>query len=192
MIVLDEKLTVDSSKRDAEGKELAPEERLATKTTEIEADLTLGGAHATALKSVRVIQELPAHIMADEVSKICRTCVFWDNPRWAKEYERTKNDPKLKSTFDQLRGQVIGKDPSKFDPKAVERVMRGLGFCHALGEVFEHPFATHPEETCPSRRGPKGEDCSKLYKPASRRDALQVGAVHDGVLWAAEGRGTVP
>lgn len=190
MIVKEESLVVDSSKRDAEGKELAPEERLATKTTEIEADISLGGGQSRTLKSAKVIQEMPAHVMADEVSKICRSCAHWDNPRWAKEYERTKNDPNLKSTFDQLRGQVIGKDPSSFDPKKVERVMRGLGFCHALAEVFGHPFATHPEETCPSRSGPQGEDCSKLYKAASRRDALQVGAVHDGVLWAAEGRGT--
>lgn len=189
-------IRIDTSPRDAEGKQLDPAEKPAAHELILDIPLTsnaLGGAPNVLghLQRPGIIQEVGTVAQfAHDVQHTCGLCRWFDNEKWlqTKANMAASQDPKDFKALGQIRASFMdtftGLPPNH--PR-IEAAMNTLGICHALSAFWDDAVITSPEAGCTSDPGPKGENLTKLFEPRSTESEKVATGLYDALMRAAQG-----
>lgn len=198
MDVKSDEVVVYPTKRDEEGKQIAPEEVPAERVLKIDVPLMSGGKQVGVLGAGEVRMAGTAIEFASGFRNRCQLCQWFDNKlfREIKTQMEASTDKEVRQVLNNLRASICASEHEGVNHRSetrtldldVEHALNLMGYCHALTEVYNAPCFVHPLGGCPDYPGPNGEDLSTLFRPASN-DADKIGtAGYDSIMLGAAGK----
>ncbi|MFA6118139.1 MAG: hypothetical protein WC729_29400 [Sphingomonas sp.] len=216
MDLSNDRLSIDTSHRDAQGKQIDPEEKPAERVLDAEIPITVGGGAAgVGAKSAseftngavgdRLIHKPTVNVAGTALefahghSHRCCLCKNYNNHRFLEWKHRMMLSPNLRerAEVDFLRSKIF--DGTVSAPEAadglpdVEWMLNTFAICDALSSIFKEEHIVTPESGCPDYRGEatvKPElqlDFQNLFEPKDADAARISNASYDNILKTAQG-----
>lgn len=216
MELSNDRLVIDTSHRDEQGKQIDPEEKQAERVLDVAIPVTVGGtpggaAGMTASQATNgQVGDQLAHPpqmtfngtaleFATGHSHRCCLCKHYDNRAFLAWKHQMMLSPRMqdRAEVDFLRSKVLdgtvgGPSGPDGDPD-VEYILNTFGVCSALTHIFKDTFVVLPDAGCPDYRTdmtlPENlrADYTNLFAPADAEAAKASVNSYDRILKAAQG-----
>lgn len=193
-------LKVQTSDRDADGKQIDPEEHTATR-------ILLGGAPVVLKNNENAPPqgEIPLEIsletsvgqIAGTVRRMCRECVYHRQETWSKILSGAEKSTDLarRQAINDIRAALMMTQNASLSTvhegmdgeMDVEHALKTLGICEALTTEKKELVVTHPLASCPDHTitptAPKG-----YFRPRDERAKRDAASGYDTIIRQAQGK----
>jgi hypothetical protein len=189
-------IVINTSDRDANGKQIDPEEKPAER--QMGADipvLTTGAGAAGVLPQASITADGTVGQFAMRYKGRCRLCVHFDRKaflKWKSDVE-SSGDTERRKVLNALRAQLLSSSDASIADKHqgkdgdldVEHALKEFGLCRVMQELLKDMVFVWPEAGCPET-DPAGIPFKAMFKPRDEDARRESDAGYDGILQAAK------